>query len=182
LDTLTERPPQTYAQNTAIQGVQDSTPEDVPELTITPLPTATPTTTPSANLKKSISTPVSTTTQILSALNTYRASKGIAPLQIDTTLQTFAQRRADYFDSTGSMDNHSGFQNMLNDNGFEKMGFNALGENSSFGAWETPQNLIESIYGNSSAHNESQLRSDWTHVGIGVKGHATNLVFGGKKR
>jgi uncharacterized protein YkwD len=122
------------------------------------------------------------TDQILAALNTYRSSKGISPLVIDEKLQSFAQSRAEEFARQGSMDGHAGFQGMLDDNGFEKMGFDALGENSSYGEWGSPQNLIETIYGNSPPHNESQLRSDWTHVGIGTTDAATDLIFGGEKR
>jgi uncharacterized protein YkwD len=79
------------------------------------------------------------------------------------------------------MDNHAGFQSMMNDNGFAKMGFNALGENSSYGDFGTAQNLIEGLYGGHPPHDENQLKSDWTHVGIGVSGVATDLVFGGRK-
>lgn len=120
--------------------------------------------------------------QVLDALNEYRNEHGVGRLEIDSKLQEFSQSRADYFNSKGDMDNHEGFQRLLNDSGFEKMGFNALGENSSFGEWSDAQNLIRNIYGSSSSHNESQLKSEWTHVGIGVNGNATNIMFGGLKR
>ncbi len=149
--------------------------------TITPTSTnslhLTPTQAPTTDIQ-----PPSIQEEILKALNNYRQKNGIGPLQTDPKLQTFSQSRADSFASAGSMDNHAGFQTLLDDNGFEQMGFNALGENSSYGNWEDAKNLIENIYGSSSSHNESQLKSEWTHVGIGVKGDATNLVFGGRKR
>ena len=207
LNELSEQHPVTYAQNGEVAGISEPQESIIPtekskkEPTITPSPTPIPISpspqkTPAAatiisspEISPTQAPPASTQTntsnsysEILQALNNYRNSKGIESLAIDEKLQSFAQGRAEHFASTGSMDSHAGFQNMLSDNGFEKMGFDALGENSSYGAWESPKFLIENFYGNSPAHNESQLRSDWTHVGIGVKDNATNLVFGGKKR
>ncbi len=120
--------------------------------------------------------------EILSTLNHYRQSKGQKPLIIDTKLQAFAQSRADQFTSQGGMDNHAGFQELIDNGGFAKFGFDALGENSSFGAFESAQKLIEEHYGGHPPHDENQLKSEWTHVGIGVNGIATNLIFGGSKR
>lgn len=199
IDTLTNTNT-VSAHHSEIRGIADEIKSSSSDLTTTVIPTKTSSSsaklpisvTPSPiqnNGKKNSEitsqtthTSVTSESNILAALNTYRQKNGIAPLIIDSTLQSFAQSRAEVFHSTGNMDNHVGFQSMLSDNGFAKMGFNSLGENSSYGEWGTAQNLIEVIYGSSSAHNESQLRSDWTHVGIGVKGSATNLVFGGGKR
>ena len=120
--------------------------------------------------------------EFLNALNKYRQEKGVAALSIDTKLSDFAKNRAEYFNQKGGMDNHAGFQSMMSDNGFEKMGFDALGENSSFGDFKTPLNLIEGIFKNHAPHDENQLNPEWTHVGIGVSGVATDFVFGGRKK
>lgn len=177
--------PSVYAKERQVQGRQ--TQDDVQIATQVTEPTISITQAPSSTLQPPITEapqiqvsepPVK---DVLSALNAYRKKNGVGELSIDTKLQEFAQSRADYFASTGSMDNHAGFQSMMNDNGFAKMGFNALGENSSFGAFGSAQNLIETIYGGHGPHDENQLNSDWTHVGIGIKDDATNLVFGGRK-
>lgn len=178
-----ETPPVTHAAQT-VQGVNIETREFIPEVTISlsNTPTAVPSQTQPQEVSGVMSESESQYTQVLRALNEYRKSKGVGPLEIDSKLQEFAQTRADFFDSKGDMDNHEGFQQLLNDNGFEKMGFNALGENSSFGEWSSAENLITKIYGSSPSHNDSQLNPDFTHVGIGIKGRSTNIVFGGKKR
>lgn len=170
LSQATNPPVSVKNQTTAIQGVTD-----IHKATPTASPSATPTQTPTP-------TQISATGRMLQAINRYRQSHGIAPVLLDPTLQTFAQSRADLFSQQGSMDNHAGFQSMLTEDGFAALGFNALGENSSFGAWENEKNLIESFYANSPQHNENQLNSEWTHIGIGIAGNATNFVFGGKKR
>jgi uncharacterized protein YkwD len=126
--------------------------------------------------------PPSTYSEMLKTLNDYRASKGKSALTIDANLQTFAQNRAEYFSARGSMDNHAQFQQLLTADGFAKMGFNSLGENSSYGAFGDARNLIESIYAGHAPHDENQLKDEWTHVGIGVSGEATDFVFGGRKR
>lgn len=120
--------------------------------------------------------------EILSAINSYRQKKGVGSLSWNDTLAAFAQSRADSFSKSGKLDAHAGFQSMMDDNGFEKMGFNSLGENSSFGYILTGVHLIEWVYAGDKPHDDNQLRADWTHVGIGVLGTATDLVFGGKQR
>lgn len=177
-------------------------PEPLPTHTSTPLPTEKPSTTPftqitnlaSKNIEPTTSsqfspsltaTPQPQTSQnneILNALNSYRQKKGVGTLSVDSNLQSFAQNRAEYFDSHGGMDSHAGFQEMMNNNGFEKMGFNSLGENSSYGSYGSSTNLIEGIYAGDGPHDQNQLNPEWTHVGIGVKNDSTDLVFGGRKR
>ena len=119
--------------------------------------------------------------EILTALNSYRQKKGVAPLSWSDTLSVFAQSRADAFSKNGKLDAHQGFRSMMDDNGFEKMGFNSLGENSSFGYMVSGVHLIEWVYAGDKPHDDNQLKSEWTHVGIGVSGSATDLVFGGRK-
>lgn len=127
--------------------------------------------------------PNSSAQSILDALNAYRQKNGRGILSFDGKLQSFAQDRANLFGQQGSLDNHAGFQDYINNqDGFTKLGFWKVGENSSYNHAGDATSLIENAYGQSSAHNENQLNSEWTHVGIGVSGVYTNLVFGGRKQ
>lgn len=210
LTAFSKDPPQTFAQSQRVEGIttgkESSAPSPsviqpsviTPTILTSPSPTvqvSTPTSLPTSVPTAAPTLPTVTTAQtitsnsnssatqaMLDALNAYRTKKGVGTLTIDTKLQAFAESRASYFDSRGSMDNHAGFQDMMNNNGFNQMGFNALGENSSFGDFGTATNLIENIYGSHPPHDENQLKSDWTHVGIGVKNQGTDFVFGGRKQ
>jgi hypothetical protein len=42
--------------------------------------------------------------------------------------------------------------------------------------------LIEWVYAGDKPHNDNQLSSKWSAVGIGISGSATDLVFGGSKQ
>lgn len=121
--------------------------------------------------------------EIFEALNSYRTKMGITKLIWSDTLSAYAQSRANEFSRNGTLDGHAGFMNFMNQqDGFNKVGFNALGENSSFGYVLSGTRLIEEVYSADAEHNNNQLNSGWTHVGIGVSGTATDLVFGGKKK
>lgn len=150
-----------------------------PPITLTPAPTNKPV----IKLNSNSST---TASNILTALNNYRAKKGVGTLSWSQILASFAQSRANYFASIGSpaggLDNHAGFNNYIADDGFNKLGFWALGENSSQGFTGSPTELIEQFYGGHKPHDDNQLKSDWSHVGIGVNGLFTDLVFGGRKK
>lgn len=120
--------------------------------------------------------------EILEALNVYRQRYGQGTLTWDTKLAEYAQSRADYFTQLGKTDVHDGFNKYLDDNGFEKLGFNSLGENSSYGYKLLGIHIIEWIYAADKPHNDNQLSSGWSHIGIGVNEVATDLIFGGEKR
>lgn len=121
--------------------------------------------------------------EIFTALNNYRTQKGKNALIWNDTLSAYAASRANEFSQRGALDGHAGFMNFMNhEDGFSKLGFNSLGENSSFGYILSGTHLIEWVYAGDSEHDNNQLNSDWTYVGIGVSGTATDLIFGGKKR
>jgi uncharacterized protein YkwD len=121
--------------------------------------------------------------EIFAALNVYRQQKGKAEVSWDTKLADYAQGRANTFSSNHNLDNHAGFQDFIhNQDGFNKVGFFALGENSSIGYHVSGTHLIEWVYAGDAPHDENQLSSTWTHVGVGVSGDATDLVFGGNKQ
>ncbi|CAN5149510.1 hypothetical protein BH11PAT1_BH11PAT1_0650 [soil metagenome] len=120
---------------------------------------------------------------IWSALNTYRQKQGKQVLSWDEKLASYAQSRVDVYIMQGNTDKHAGFMDFMNNqDGFKKLGFNALGENSSYGYTLQGAHLIEDVYAGDKPHDDNQLSSDWSHVGIGVKGTATDLIFGGKKQ
>lgn len=122
---------------------------------------------------------IATADEILKAINDYRQKFGSQKLTLDSKLTNYAQSRADFFNSVGKLDSHTGFVNFLeNEDGFNKLGFSQLGENSSIGYKLNGVHLIEWIYAADDAHNKNQLNVDWDHVGIGVKGTANCLIFG----
>lgn len=144
-------------------------------------PRATSTPKPSAAVK-----PVQTSginrDSVLQALNDYRSKNGVGGLQIDSKLQEYAQSRADHLKSLGKLDKHAGHKEFMSNDGFSKLGFNAVAENQGYNYRGDAKGLIESFYGKSSGHDKNQLSSEYTHVGIGINGPFTNLVFGGRKR
>lgn len=120
--------------------------------------------------------------EVLQALNAYRSAKGSGQLSWDDKLAVYAQQRADYFKSISNVDGHSGFNNYLeNEDGFGKLGFMRLGENSYYGGALTGTHLIEWVFSQSPGHDANQLDTGWSHVGIGTSSTSVNLVFGGEK-
>jgi len=125
---------------------------------------------------------MATSQEILTALNNYRSAHGAGVLFWDNNLGNFAQSRADQFNNQQKLDDHAGFNQLFNDpNNVKKLGFLALGENSSVGYILDGIHIIEWVYASDAPHNNNQLDPSWTHVGIGVSGNATDLVFGGSK-
>lgn len=123
-----------------------------------------------------------TAQEILTALNAYRQKKGKGSLAWDSGLANYAQSRAESFSAAHTLDGHAGFMDFINNqDGFHKLGFYGLGENSSYGYSLEAVHLIEWVYAGDAPHDNNQLSSEWTHVGIGVSGSATDLVFGGPK-
>lgn len=162
------------------------TPTNIPTLTkpaptktieVTPVPTKAVETQSTSNVEPTNDT----AKQLLSALNNYRQKNGKNPLSWDGKLGDFAKSRAEKFDHDGQMDEHAGFKDMIAGDGFHQMGFMSLAENSSFGDTRDAVYIIETLYGNSPGHNANQLNADYTSVGIGASGKATDFVFGGKK-
>jgi len=122
-------------------------------------------------------------TDIFDALNRYRGESGIPSLSWDNTLADFANSRVNTFASINALDGHAGFRNYMDNNGFEISGFNGLGENSAQLAGPMQgDKIIRDIFGQSEAHNSSQLDASWTHVGISVNGIFVNVNFGKNKR
>ncbi len=121
---------------------------------------------------------MATPQEILTALNNYRARFFAQPLTWDEKLAQYAQSRADYFNSKNDLDSHAGFNDFLtNQDGFSKLGYGRVGENSSLGYRLLGVHIIEWIYAGDKPHDDNQKDKDWDHVGIGVSGTATDLIF-----
>jgi uncharacterized protein YkwD len=120
--------------------------------------------------------------EVFQALNSYRAAKGSSQLSWDDKLAQYSQGRAYQFKNIGTVDSHAGFNSFLeNENGFEKMGYMRLGENSYYGGPLNGTHLIEWVFSQSPGHDANQLDNGWSHVGVGVTDTSVNLVFGGEK-
>lgn len=118
----------------------------------------------------------------LKALNDYRVKNDKPALGWDSKLAEYALSRAQLYARQGGLDHHAGFQDFINNqDGFKKLGFSSLGENSGYGHTQDPVFIVEEAYGKSASHNENQLAQRWSHVGIGISGTATNFIFGGSK-
>ncbi|MBI5126953.1 peptidoglycan-binding protein [Candidatus Roizmanbacteria bacterium] len=116
--------------------------------------------------------------EIFEALNNYRIKHGRNSLNWDDRLANYASQRAQYFTSIDNLDEHAGFNEFLkSEDNVRSLGYYWLGENSSFGYRLEGVHLIEWIYAGDQPHNDNQLNPDWTHVGIGVDGYQTDLIF-----
>ncbi len=119
-----------------------------------------------------------TPAQILNAINDLRIRNGAQPLKTNEKICAYAQSRAEYFTKIRQVDEHKGFKEFLeNDDGFEKLGFGSLGENSSYGYIMSGVHLIEFVYMRSPEHNKNQLDPKWDHGCVGVSESATNIIF-----
>jgi len=122
---------------------------------------------------------MATLSEILTALNDYRNKNGSQKLTLDPKLTAYAQTRADFFNSNKGLDGHNGFNDFLdNQDGFNKLGFNWLGENASYGYKLNGVHLIEWVYGGDEPHDKNQLDTKWDHVGIGIKNTSNCIIFG----
>lgn len=120
--------------------------------------------------------------EILDALNIYRQNHSSGPLSWDNTLADYANGRAQLFKSIKTTDAHAGLNDYLeHQNGFNKLGFNRIGENSYYGGPQHGVHMIEWVFSSSAEHDANQLNGSWSHVGIGVTDESVNLVFGGHK-
>lgn len=121
---------------------------------------------------------IATPQEILDALNEYRKRYDSQILTWDNKLGEYANSRAVYLNSIQNVDGHKGFNNFMeNEDGFNKLGFTALGENISFGYKLNGVHIIEWMYAGDKPHNDNQLNNKWNYVGIGVDGLATCLIF-----
>jgi len=121
---------------------------------------------------------MATPREIVEALNEYRRRKGAQTLVWDDNLARLAEERAAYFDSIKSTDKHEGFKKYMDDNGFEKLRFTWVGENSSFGYKLEGVHLIEWVFAGDKPHDDNQSNERWSYVGVGVRGLGVDIIFG----
>ncbi len=120
--------------------------------------------------------------EVFAALNAYRNTSGRSSLSWDDKLASYAQTRADHMNSIQTTDKHEGFNRFLEqEDGFNKLGFYRVGENSYYGGPLNGTHVIEWVFAKSPGHDANQKDADWTHVGIGVTDSTVNLNFGGSK-
>lgn len=125
---------------------------------------------------------MATAKEIWAALNEYRKVHGSQILNWDEKLGNYARDRAKYLNEIKSVDQHKGFSDFVeNQDGFNKLGFTALGENISYGFKLNGVHVIEWMYAGDKPHNDNQLDNRWNYAGIGVDGLATCLIFGAGK-
>lgn len=125
---------------------------------------------------------MATSGEILDALNSYRRLHGKNTLYWDDRLANYALSRAKYFTQIGNLDSHAGFAEFVkSEDNVRSLGFWALGENSSYGYRLNGTHLIEWVFAGDKPHDDNQLSSDWTHVGVGVDGNQVDLIFGGQQ-
>src|ERR1035437_8637842 len=112
--------------------------------------------------------------EIYQALNNYRQVHKVGTLTWNDNLASEAQTRANYFNSIGKIDEHKGLNDFLHSqDGFNKLGFGYIGENSSIGQGPLLGiHIIEWLFAGDQPHNANQLSGDWGYVGIGVSGYA----------
>lgn len=121
---------------------------------------------------------MSTVPELFEALNNYRNTKGKSSLAWDERLASYAQERANYICANGG-DGHAGFYKFLEEGGYDKLGFNGLGENQ--GRMKLiGVHLVEWMYAQSPGHERNQL-GPWSHAGVGITEYCSVVIFGGGK-
>lgn len=122
---------------------------------------------------------MTTPQELYEALNNYRRVHGRSTLGWNDNLAKFAQSRAEDQAKSGKTDEHAGFMSYVdNPDNLRSLGFWSVGENSSYGFILSGVHFIEWIYAGDKPHDDNQLDSSWTNVGVGVSGTVTDIIFG----
>lgn len=120
-----------------------------------------------------------TAQETFDALNIYRSKKGVHGLNWDGNLGSYAQQRVTQLVANGGVDDHKGFREYIgNTENRKRLGFYGLGENASCGFRLTGTHIIEWLFAGDAPHENNQLDSNWTDVGIGVSNTCITLIFG----
>lgn len=120
-----------------------------------------------------------TAQEIFDALNIYRSKKGVRGLNWDGNLGSYAQQRAADLVANGGVDDHKGFREYIsNTDNRKRLGFYGLGENASCGFRLTGTHIIEWLFAGDAPHENNQLNSNWSDVGVGVSNTCVTLIFG----
>lgn len=134
----------------------------------------------SYTIKVGMDEKMTTPNELYEALMSYRQVKGKSRLTWNDKLASYATERALYICQNGS-DQHAGFNDFINNqNGFDILGYRHLGENMSYGMRMSGVHLIEWIYSTSPGHEANQT-GQWSHIGVGIAGDCSVLIFGNYK-
>jgi uncharacterized protein YkwD len=125
---------------------------------------------------------IGTPSEIFDALNVYRNRLGKGTLTWDSNLAAYAQTRATLYNSIKALDEHKGFIDYTNStDNLRTLGFWGVGENACYGYRLLGVHIIEWVFAGDKPHDDNQLDSSWTHVGIGVSGLGVDIIFGKEK-
>jgi len=121
---------------------------------------------------------MATPREVFDALNDYRARMGSNRLEWDDRLAGYGTTRAKHFESIKGLDSHKGFNEYVQSyENRQKLGYDWLGENSSYGYRVNGVHLIEWVYAGDKPHDDNQRSTNWTRVGVGIYGNSTDLIF-----
>lgn len=121
---------------------------------------------------------MTTATELYQALNSYRNTKGKSSLTWHEGLAEFARLRVAELAQDSYA--HQGFERRLDEGDLPedaRSNFRSYGENASQGYRFSGTHLIEWMYAGDAGHDGNQL-GNWSHVGIGISGNDSVLIFG----
>jgi hypothetical protein len=123
---------------------------------------------------------------ILNQMNAARAARGLAPLQVNSTLQAIAQQHANnmaQLDRYGDDDNNGhylfgkDFVVRAHEGGYTV--YLDLGENVAYNyGYSNPAQQLFNQWWNSPGHRDNMLYANFTEVGIGVATSASGRTYG----
>lgn len=123
-----------------------------------------------------------TPSEILIALNNFRANYNMGVLTWDNDLASWAQSRAQSFVNNQQLDQHAGFRAEVPSKGQQLGRFSGFGENAFYGGQLAAPHLIEWVFAGDEPHKQGML-CDCNVVGVGVAtndnvNYGVDLIFG----
>jgi uncharacterized protein YkwD len=121
---------------------------------------------------------MSTSDELFTALNQYRSSNGISPVNKNDTLCSIAQHRADEQLANGGLDDHAGFDKYVQgQNEFSRMGEVLFGGNQpQYGVHIVEFGWARSLTG----HREAIRDTSWSDGCGGIAGYYAVFIFGSR--
>lgn len=165
-------------QNTQINTVTIEVPTvfATPSTTQTQTPMLSSTATPTPTQKFQVQGAISPSNKLLETINSYRTKNEKAPLALSHSLCTIASERVAYQVKRGELD-HTGFDAYLP----AQQEFNSMGEIIQYNSKAVDEKyIVNSGWANSSRHNSSMLKTDWTHGCGKTSGNFAVFIFGRK--
>ncbi len=125
--------------------------------------TSTPTSTPDENKPQTTTIASNSVSDLLSQVNTYRASKGLSPVSKEAHTCAFANTRASEITSAF---NHDGFSSRVNSKNLPYPSYSEIAENIAMSS--NPSDVVQAWI-DSPGHNENMLKNT-PHACIGRSG------------